>query len=154
MPRLLHVENDPLVARALARLLRIHGYDVQTVLSYASGTLITEKFDIGLFDIDLGDGDGVELAEQLQAKNLIKTTLFFTARTDTDTAARASLLGPVISKTAEIDVVLEALRAVAAGGLPRGSTTRRAVDDEDEPTSSSGDQYATGTIKRAGQRSA
>lgn len=153
MHRLLHVENDPLVARALARLLRVHSYEVTTALSYADGKAITEQFEIGLFDIDLGDGDGVELAQQLRTRGLVNHILFFTARMDTHTAARASQVGPVISKTSEIDAVLAALARCLDRGSPWASATRRAVDDDEEPVSVR-EEVSPGPQRRAGQRSA
>lgn len=153
MHRLLHVENDPLVARALARLLRIHGYEVGTVLSYAEGRALTERYEIGLFDIDLGDGDGVELAQHMKQCGLVEHILFFTARSDTDTAARASTIGPVISKTSEIDAVLAAIAACTGRDLPWASATRRAVDDDEEP-SSVREHKGPGPLRRAGKRSA
>jgi DNA-binding response OmpR family regulator len=153
MRRILHVENDPLVARALARLLRVHGYEVSTALSYAEGRKIVQRYEIGLFDIDLGDGDGVELAEQLRDRGLVHHILFFTARTDTHTAARASQVGPVISKTSEIDAVLAALAHCMANAAPNLSATRRAVDEDEEPVSVE-EQVGPNPQRRAGQRSA
>lgn len=161
MRRILHVENDPLVARALARLLRVHGYAVCTALSHAEGLShvgqsarerqAAAHFDIGLFDIDLGDGDGVELAQRMQQLGLVDHILFFTARTDSATASRASELGLVISKTSDIDQVLNALaRCASPSG---GSATRRAVGADQVPPSTP-EVLAADSQRRAGQRTA
>lgn len=127
MRRLLHVENDPLVAKAFKRLFRIHGFEVGSVLSYSEGRAVNGHFDLAVMDIDLGDGDGVDLAARLLERGIVDQVVFLTARTDAETARRASRFGPVVSKTAGSDTLLEALRDCLRD-TPSASHVRDRVD--------------------------
>jgi DNA-binding response OmpR family regulator len=129
MRRLLHVENDPLVARAVKRLLRINGYEVGSILSYEEGCAVSGRFDVAVMDVDLGDGDGVDLAARLLAQDLVTHVVFFTARTDADTAARAEVFGPVVSKTAGVDLLLATI-GKCFQGQSTSHTRRRAGGDD------------------------
>lgn len=161
MRRILHVENDPLVARAVARLLQARGYAVRTASSHAEGASLLRQsiadghaaphFDIGLFDIDLGDGDGVELAGRMQRLEMVDHVLFFTARTDSVTRGRASALGLVISKTSDVDQIFQALARCESRSA--GSATRRAVGADSVPPSAT-EIVAADPLRRAGQRTA
>ncbi len=140
MRRLLHVENDPLVARAVKRLLRVHQYEVGSVLSYAEGRALQGNFHVGILDVDLGDGDGVELARQLLAQGVLDKVVFFTARTDAETTARASALGAVVSKTAGTDALLDEIANCFKPQSQVSQTRNRTADAEpqsDLPSSSS-----------------
>jgi PAS domain S-box-containing protein len=61
-PRILHVEDDPDVARVTQLLLRDVG-DVVAAPSVAAGraAMLAERFDLLLLDIELPDGSGLEL---------------------------------------------------------------------------------------------
>lgn len=142
MRRLLHVENDPLVARAVRRLLRIHQYDVGSVLSCQEGNVTSGSFHVGVMDIDLGDGDGVELARQLMDRGVIRRAVFFTARTDHETTQRASEVGPVISKTAGVEALLDEIAKCFQLRTAGSQTLSRATDadEEAEEASEGGDR--------------
>lgn len=132
MRRLLHVENDPLVAKAFKRLFRIHGFEVGTVSSYSEGRAVNGHFDLAVMDIDLGDGDGVELAERLLERGVVDQVVFLTARTDAETTRRASRFGPVVSKTAGSDTLLDTLRE-RLRDTPSASHVRDRVDPNAPP---------------------
>lgn len=136
MRLLLHVENDPLVARAVKRLLQIHQYEVATVPSYEQGMATSGGFHAGVIDIDLGDGDGVALAKSLLDRNVIRHAVFFTARTDQETTERASAVGRVVSKTAGIDALLGAVAECFRLRMTTSQTCSRVDEDshgEGEP---------------------
>src|SRR3954454_12031117 len=64
--RLLLVEDEATLARALGRLLNRVGYEVSIAASCSEAQSSTGTFSIGVFDIDLPDGDGIDLAEHLR----------------------------------------------------------------------------------------
>ncbi len=140
MRRVLHVENDPLVARAVKRLLRVHHYEVSSVLSHAEGMSVGGKFELAILDVDLGDGDGIELGRHLLDGKVVDRVLFFTARTDTATFSRAVALGPVISKTAGTQALLDEITNCFNPDSAVSQTRNRAVEAEPSselPSSSS-----------------
>src|SRR5262245_61961331 len=75
--RLLLIEDEPTLARALVRLLRRAGFDVELVATCAEANGVHGTFSVGVFDIDLPDGDGIELAEQLRRTAIVRRVVFF-----------------------------------------------------------------------------
>jgi CheY-like chemotaxis protein len=68
--RLLLVEDDPSIARAMQLLLETWGYDVRSVATGAdaAGALASGEFDIALCDLHLADGSGLQLMETLRRR--------------------------------------------------------------------------------------
>lgn len=65
--RILVVENDHRVARALTRTLRAAGHEVERATSVAGARdALTHGFDFALVDLGLDDGDGVEVIRALR----------------------------------------------------------------------------------------
>lgn len=118
----LYVENDMMVARAVQRVLRHGGFRVQHVAGCSAARALaelvhegmTEPFDIGIFDVDLDDGNGVTLAEELTRVGMVKRPVFFTASTDERVHARARRLGVVVNKNVGASALLQALRSYLA----------------------------------------
>jgi DNA-binding response OmpR family regulator len=114
----LYVENDTMVARAVQRVLRHGGFRVQHILGCGAARALaelvqegmTDPFDIGIFDIDLDDGNGVTLAEELTTAGMVKRSVFFTASTDERVHSRARGLGVVVNKNVGASALLEAIR--------------------------------------------
>jgi CheY-like chemotaxis protein len=105
--KILHIEDDPSVARAMARLLRLHGYEV---ISAASGDEAIQLIEDGLIpDLILTDyclplqmtGDQVviEIATRLGFKP--PTILLASAP-----GIAASVADRVFSKPADMDAVV------------------------------------------------
>ncbi|HEY3233533.1 MAG TPA: response regulator [Polyangiaceae bacterium] len=107
--RLLIVEDDPALGRAVERVLVTAGYAVLVANSCAQARKAPTKFDGAVLDMNLGDGDGVGLAQELLAKNKARVIIFFTASTDDDLARRARALGPIVSKNGEPQELLDAI---------------------------------------------
>ena len=118
--RLLLVEDDPELARATARVLRREGLQVMAAPSLATARALTCRFDVGIFDIGLPDGDGVELASTLLDQQQVERAVFFTAVSNSSVLRRARRLGPVVRKRDGV----EALAQVVLGLLGRGAVTR------------------------------
>ena len=108
--RLLLVEDDELVRRAVARRLKRDGYDVAVAGTGAQAVANAGPFDIGVFDIDLPDANGIDVAGALLAAGTVGRAVFFSATYHPSIVARARRLGAFVEKGAGIDVLLGVLR--------------------------------------------
>ena len=95
---ILIVEDDHVIARLIERGFVRLGYDVKVVTSCAEARAVTGQFQCGVFDIELSDGDGVELALSLLAKGSVRTVVFYTGSLDADARRRALGVGRVVDK--------------------------------------------------------
>ena len=109
-PRLLVVEDDVTVARALSRTLARRGFSVAIARSCTAARSLTQSFDFAILDLDLPDGNGVDLARTLMDCERVPSVLFFTGSRDPALLARARALGPVLIKTSGSGEVLSILR--------------------------------------------
>lgn len=121
--RVLVIEDDHLLARAVARVLAPYGYAVTIVHDCASARA-AEPVDAAIVDIDLPDGNGVDLADELLQAGRIHVSVFFSATTDTKTIERAKARGAFVHKAGGIGPLpdtlaaslSDAVQALAAGG--------------------------------------
>ena len=67
-----------------------------------------------MLDLDLPDGNGVDLARDLIAKGKVPSVLFFTSSSDLSLLARARCIGSVITKAEGTSPVLAFLAADTA----------------------------------------
>lgn len=104
---LLLVEDDLLLARGLERTLQLKGVRVRHASCCAMASLLTGPFPVGVFDIELPDGCGIELARQLAARGVVARVVFYTACTEAQRVARARELGNVFVKSANLHSLLE-----------------------------------------------
>jgi len=104
---LLLVEDDVLLARAIERTLHTRGARVRHVACCKMASLLTGPFPVGVFDIELPDGDGIELAHLLRARGVVGRVVFYTACTEPQRLARARELGNVFVKSAQLPSLLE-----------------------------------------------
>jgi DNA-binding response OmpR family regulator len=83
MPRLLLIDDDRFLLRALEKLLTAEGYYCQTAVSAAEArhALEGDPFDMIVLDVGLPDQDGFTLCRQIRAKHRMPI-LFLTARDD------------------------------------------------------------------------
>jgi DNA-binding response OmpR family regulator len=121
--RLLLVEDEATLARAMARLLRRSGYDVFLAGACDEAGQAPGTFSLGVFDVDLPDGDGVELAERLLREGVVRRAVFFSGTTNDQQRQRATKLGAFVEKTAGfpqlfamIQLMLESEHVKVAGG--------------------------------------
>lgn len=105
---ILHIEDDPAVTRALVRELAGMGYRIVAVATCASARDVSARFRLGIFDLDLLDGDGVELAETLLVKGTVQRVVFYTGSQREAALERARSVGAVLVKGA-IGPLLEVL---------------------------------------------
>jgi DNA-binding response OmpR family regulator len=121
--RLLVVEDDVTVARALSRLLARRGFSVALARSCAAARSQVQSFDFAILDLDLPDGNGVDLASQLLLNQRVPSVVFFTSSTDSALLARARRLGSVVMKSSDPSALL-ALVAPDVADPPQSRTAR------------------------------
>jgi DNA-binding response OmpR family regulator len=130
--RVLLVEDDPELARTVERSLGHYGHRTTIAGSVAVAEALTDSFDCGILDIDLPDGNGVQLAEILLDRGQIGAAVFFSASNDAQILEDARELGIFVAKTAgmrELEKALAAAMSTAArqvaGSEPASSQPRR-----------------------------
>ncbi|HEY1534798.1 MAG TPA: response regulator [Polyangiaceae bacterium] len=121
--RLLAVEDDVTVARALSRTLARRGLSVAIARSCTAARTLAQTFDFAVLDLDLPDGNGVDLARDLMASNKVPSVLFFTSSCDASLLARARRIGPVIMKSAGTSPILAFLSPEHADPPQSGTAT-------------------------------
>ena len=108
---LLVIDDDEDVRRALARFLRLHGYDVvafESAEAWLAGMTSVDAADI---DINLPGMSGLELDDQLRRDGRAIPAVFITAHDE----ARASAANRIVlPKPLDTDRFLEALQRVIA----------------------------------------
>lgn len=117
--RIALVENDLPTNRAFARLLRAHGFTVET---FASAELLLERgggavLDCLLLDIDLGGMSGLDLQQHLQRHGDATPVVFITGRDDPDARSRAMRRGcGFLAKPVQAQVLVDAIDAAIGAG--------------------------------------
>lgn len=112
--RVILVEDDPELARTVERVLARYGHATCVAHSVAAAEALTGSFDCGILDIDLPDGNGVDLAARLLDEGQVGAVVFFSASTDPDVIAQARELGPFVSKAAGTRELERALAEAAS----------------------------------------
>jgi len=140
--RALIVEDDPVVARSIARRLLREGYTVSLAQTCRAARAAGPGFHVAILDLDLPDGNGADLADELVRLGAVRGVVFYTGSLDKAQRSRASLFGPVVDKASELEEVMQALgpfptappaSQMAPAVRPRsssGSFTRVAPEDE------------------------
>lgn len=105
--RVLFVDDSPFVRARTARLLDDHGLRVTALGSLTE----TREIDAGTFaaallDLELGDGLGTDLAEQLRLAAPALPIAFLTAGGPPPLVEEARRLGPVFSKARDVDAAI------------------------------------------------
>jgi DNA-binding response OmpR family regulator len=109
--RVLLVEDDIEVSRAIARMLTQAGFNVIVTPTRAATEALACKFSVGVFDIDLTDGSGVELAARLVDDGQVDNAVFFSATTSPSTLMSALEVGPVVAKRDGADALIGVVRS-------------------------------------------
>jgi DNA-binding NtrC family response regulator len=126
--RVLAVDDDVTVLRALDRLLRARGHAVTMVDSgeAALATVGTARPDLILLDVQMPGIDGLETLERLGARTPPVPVIIMTALNDVDTAVRAFKVGAIdfVVKPFDEAKLLAAIDAV--GELRREPVAARA----------------------------
>ena len=95
LARILVVENNPASLQTLVGLLTGEGFEVSGCLSGEEALASVEDadFDIAIVELRLSDVDGMQLLEQIRARDVKIRIIIHTADRDFDSAKRAVNLG-------------------------------------------------------------
>lgn len=114
MPTVLVVDDSPVARLALSRALRAAGFAVVEASSVAEGGRHDpDAVDLAVLDLDLGDGDGVELLEALRAGRPGLPAVFFSGGAPAPLLRRAEALSRVFRKPDELAGVVDWARRAA-----------------------------------------
>lgn len=127
--RILVVEDEPLVAFDTEHFLTSEGFKIVATVDSVKAALRElakeRQLDLVLLDVELADGDGVEVARAAHARGV--PVLFVTARCPENAAALAA--GCLAKPHPQRDLVaaIDAIDAVASGGKPPRRLPERLV---------------------------
>ncbi|RLJ70507.1 DNA-binding response OmpR family regulator [Hydrogenivirga caldilitoris] len=88
--RVLLVEDDRVLAQSLKKFLEMNGIKVELAYSFSDAVDLLErkKYDLYVLDVNLGDGDGIDLLEDLRRFKDDTPTIFISALTDIKNVTR------------------------------------------------------------------
>ncbi|MBS2020417.1 MAG: response regulator [Deltaproteobacteria bacterium] len=108
MRAVLIADDSPVVRVSVVRRVRAAGLDVVEEASAAGASAVdATSLSCALLDLDLGDGDGTEVAERLRASEGELPIAFFSSTRTPEILARASTFGPVFAKPDELDQAID-----------------------------------------------
>jgi len=107
--RALIVEDDPVVARSIARRLLREGYTVSLAQTCRAARAAGAGFHVAILDLDLPDGNGTDLADELLRLGATRSIVFYTGTLDQAQRERAERFGHVVDKTQDLEDVIQAL---------------------------------------------
>src|SRR5580658_5300208 len=121
--KLLFVDDDDALRRALGAVLTHHGFDLTAVSSVpeALELISTRKFDVLLSDLNIGEpGDGFTVVSAMRRVQPDACTFILTGYPDLETAIRAvrSQVDDYFSKPLRVEQLIEAISALRSGKRP------------------------------------
>lgn len=123
------VDDDASVRRALARLLRCSGYDVDTYATAESflQRSAAESIDCALVDVRMTGETGLALTKLLRTAGITIPVILMTGDADVKLAAKAARCGAfaLLSKPLNDAAIVEAIEGAVAG---RGSALAGRAD--------------------------
>lgn len=131
--RVLIVDDHPVVRRGLRTMLDSEPWVAQVLEAASCAEAISvaahQQVTVVAMDIALPDGDGVRATAQILLHRPRTAVLMLTMANDDDLVARALRAGArgYLLKDTDPDVVVDALRTVAGGGLVLGPGIRLAA---------------------------
>jgi CheY-like chemotaxis protein len=140
-PRALIVEDDPVVARSVARRLLREGYVVSLAGTCRAARAAGADFHLALLDLDLPDGSGADLADELLRHGATRQVVFYTGSRNEQQRERARSLGALVDKTQSVEEIIALLEPMptappisqmAPAPRPRSGSRLSRVSLEDE----------------------
>jgi DNA-binding response OmpR family regulator len=127
MVKVLLVEDDAQISKSLSVSLQYGGYEVATAETVADGwsKISNFNFDVLLLDVNLPDGNGIELCKKVRDTGNQVPVLFLSARTDEEVAVAGLSVGAddYIRKP----FGLEELKARMSRAMVRGERKKNVV---------------------------
>lgn len=121
MEQVFIVDDHSSVRWGVTALLEKNGYSVSAqagTLQEARLCAISKPWTLAIVDLQLPDGDGLELVQELRDKGMVQPILVHSMIPDAAVAARVFKAGGngFINKGSESDALIAAVKRVAAGG--------------------------------------
>ncbi len=93
--KILLVEDDKILAESLAKFLKLNDMEVDIAKSYseAAEKTLNNKYDFYVIDINLGDGDGIDLLKDLRFIDDNTPAIFISAIRNTSTVVKGFNVG-------------------------------------------------------------
>jgi len=140
MPALhvLVIEDERAARQVLAEAVRNAGYSVDTAADFAEATakLGRDDVDVALCDIQLPDGDGIDLLRQCRATKLDTSFIMLTAFASLETAVQALRAGAfdyIIKPVRHVEVLHRLSQIEAISGLREENKALRKAVTESKP---------------------
>ncbi|MFZ5895097.1 MAG: sigma-54-dependent transcriptional regulator [Myxococcota bacterium] len=115
--RVLVVDDDSVLARAIQRVLCVRGFDVDTALDghAALDRLERQRYDVMLLDMQMADMDGMEVFRAANERNAPPATIIHSAHIDVRTAVMATRAGvhEVMQKPVAEEILAARIRELA-----------------------------------------
>lgn len=125
MKQILIVEDDTLLNKTLTYNLASEGYEISSAGTYAAAVLLLQKgeFDLVLLDINLPDGNGLDLCGEIRGRGQTSYIIFLTANDQESDMLKGYEAGGAdyITKPFSIAVLCKKISAVFAGMELRGT---------------------------------
>jgi len=125
MINILLVEDDTTFSAIIENYLKKNGYHVDPYFSVSNGidALKKNKYDLVLLDYRLGDGNGLEVLDYMQADEIDIPTIIMTAFSDVRTAVKAMRKGvyDYITKPVNPDELLMILKEALSNPSEKSS---------------------------------
>lgn len=113
-PRIMVIDDEPIVGKRLKRLFEKEGYDVETFTesSIAAEAIVNKTFDIIITDLKMEGFDGIDILEAAKKKNRDTQVIIITGYSTRYTAVDAIHKGALdfITKPFKIDDLKQAVR--------------------------------------------
>ena len=117
-PRLLVLDDEETIRQVLSIFFEKKGYDVTVtgVAAEAMGLADRERFDLGIFDINLAGESGLELLRFFKSNYPDLPIIIYTGVGDEDAVERAMFRGAngFLRKTEPLENLLEAVNSYVA----------------------------------------
>jgi DNA-binding response OmpR family regulator len=109
--KVLIVEDDPMARTALQRLLAREGFQIQTAGTLQRGNELLDGQAAIILDLDLPDGNGLELLRRIRTEKHTMKVLVVTACDDAVVRREVRMLQPdgLFCKPVDVSTILEHL---------------------------------------------
>jgi CheY-like chemotaxis protein len=123
-PKILLVDDEPILVESLSQILGMNGFDVVTATSVAEALrhISAQSFDVLLSDLHMpGAGDGLTVVSAMRHANPHAVTMLLSAFPQMGAAAQAILLqaDEILVKPMNIPTLISAIKQRLAIGPPR-----------------------------------
>jgi DNA-binding NtrC family response regulator len=127
--QILVVDDEPSILTTLQKALSLEGYavDVAGGVKIAEEKLKKRTYELCLFDVQLPDGDGIDLLQRMRSSKMETPVIMMSGHATIDTAVRATRLGALnfLEKPLNTDALL--ISVETALRLERAEAEARAL---------------------------